>query len=466
MSSAAEREAVPGERATADGRPAVVVNGARPAAPPPAVPARPGPPVPLGARFRTGPDQVAGTDFALWAGGAEAVELCLFDGPGPGARESRVRLTELTHGIWHGFVPGVRPGQRYGYRVHGRWDPWTGARWNPAKLLLDPYARAVDGDFGLPPEVYGHVRDWPEQRVADTVRDDRDSAPYVPKGVVVHDDDDRSDDRRPRRRGRTRSSTNCTCAASPSSTPASPPELRGTYAGLAQPAAIEHLTRLGVTAVELLPVHQFAHENHLLRRPAQPLGLQLRRLLRPARRLRRHRNGRAEVGEFKRMVRALHAAGIEVVLDVVYNHTAEAERTGPDPLPEGHRQPRPLPPPAQRPPVRRLHRLRQHPARRPAARAARHAARARMPSRPKPPLPARAARTRGSKPPPSSRMSSRTPSPDVGERDADPGGRGVPGPDGQGLLAVLSGVARPPRPGARRGRSRCRPGRRCARPFP
>lgn len=149
------------------------------------VSARPGPAVwpgsshPLGARFRTGPDGVAGTNFALWAQGAEAVELCLFDESGT---ETRCALTELTHEIWHGFVPGVRPGQRYGFRVHGRWDPWTGARYNPAKLLLDPYARAVDGDFGLPPEVYGHVRDWPQQYIADTVRDDRDSAPSVPKG--------------------------------------------------------------------------------------------------------------------------------------------------------------------------------------------------------------------------------------------------------------------------------------------
>jgi isoamylase len=136
----------------------------------PTVPVWPGAPTPLGARFRAGPDGVAGTNFALWAGGAEAVELCLFDGPGPQSRETRVRLTELTHEIWHGFVPGVMPGQRYGYRVHGRWDPWTGARWNPAKLLLDPYARAVDGEFSLPPEAYGHVRDWPDQHVADTVR--------------------------------------------------------------------------------------------------------------------------------------------------------------------------------------------------------------------------------------------------------------------------------------------------------
>ncbi|WP_415943923.1 glycogen debranching protein GlgX [Streptomyces sp. 067-1] len=339
MSSAAEQEAAAGKRAAADGRsapdarPAVVVNGTRRAAPPPAVPARPGTPVPLGARFRTGPDQVAGTNFALWAGGAEAVELCLFDGPGPAAGESRVRLTELTHEIWHGFVPGVLPGQRYGYRVHGRWDPWTGARWNPAKLLLDPYARAVDGDFGLPPEVYGHVRDWPEQRVADTVRDDRDSAPHVPKGVVVHDDatdDEWTYDRRPKTpwadsviyelhvRGFTRLH------------PDIPPELRGTYAGLAHPAAIGHLTRLGVTAVELLPVHQFAHESHLLERGLRNYwGYNSVGYFAPHAAYAASGTTGEQVGEFKRMVRALHAAGIEVILDVVYNHTAEAGELGP-----------------------------------------------------------------------------------------------------------------------------------------
>ncbi|MCX5035219.1 MULTISPECIES: glycogen debranching protein GlgX [Streptomyces] len=339
MSSAAKQEAAAGKRAAADGRsapdarPAVVVNGTRRAAPPPAVPARPGTPVPLGARFRTGADQVAGTNFALWAGGAEAVELCLFDGPGPAAGESRVRLTELTHEIWHGFVPGVLPGQRYGYRVHGRWDPWTGARWNPAKLLLDPYARAVDGDFGLPPEVYGHVRDWPEQRVADTVRDDRDSAPHVPKGVVVHDDatdDEWTYDRRPKTpwadsviyelhvRGFTRLH------------PEIPPELRGTYAGLAHPAAIGHLTRLGVTAVELLPVHQFAHESHLLERGLRNYwGYNSVGYFAPHAAYAASGTTGEQVGEFKRMVRALHAAGIEVILDVVYNHTAEAGELGP-----------------------------------------------------------------------------------------------------------------------------------------
>ncbi|MER5726412.1 glycogen debranching enzyme GlgX, partial [Streptomyces sp. NPDC002418] len=189
MSSTAEQEETP----PTTGR--VAKAGAVPGNESDRPPVWPGAPMPLGARFRVGPDGVAGTNFALWAGGAEAVELCLFDERGT---ETRLPLTELTHEIWHGFVPGVGAGRRYGYRVHGRWDPWTGARWNAAKLLLDPYARAVDGSFTLPPEVYGHVRDWPEQHVADTVRDDRDSAPHVPKAVVVHDDDDWAEDRRPK----------------------------------------------------------------------------------------------------------------------------------------------------------------------------------------------------------------------------------------------------------------------------
>ncbi|MGV9985385.1 glycogen debranching protein GlgX [Streptomyces olivaceus] len=306
-----------------------VVNGVRHPARPPVVPARPGTPVPLGARFRTGPEQVAGTNFALWAGGAESVELCLFDAPGAGGRESRVRLAEQTHGIWHAFVPGVLPGQRYGYRVHGRWDPWTGARWNPAKLLLDPYARAVDGGFGLPPEVYGHVRDWPDQRVADTVRDDRDSAPYVPKGVVVHDDD-WSDDRRPKTPWADSVIYELHVRGFTKLHPGIPPELRGTYAGLAHPAAVEHLTRLGVTAVELLPVHQFAHEGHLLDRGLRNYwGYNSIGYFAPHAAYAASGTTGEQVGEFKRMVRALHAAGIEVILDVVYNHTAEAGELGP-----------------------------------------------------------------------------------------------------------------------------------------
>ncbi|GHG04127.1 glycogen debranching protein GlgX [Streptomyces zaomyceticus] len=283
--------------------------------------------MPLGARCRVGPAGVAGTNFALWAGGAEAVELCLFD---PDGTERRLPLTELTHEIWHGFVPGIGPGQRYGYRVHGRWDPWTGARWNPAKLLLDPYARAVDGDFALPPEVYGHVRDWPQQHVADTVRDERDSAPHVPKGVVVQDDDDWSDDRRPKTPWQDSVIYELHVKGFTRLHPGIPERLRGTYAGLAHPAAIEHLVRLGVTAVELLPVHQFAHEDHLLRRGLRNhWGYNSIGYFAPHAGYSSSGTTGQQVGEFKRMVRALHAAGIEVILDVVYNHTAEAGELGP-----------------------------------------------------------------------------------------------------------------------------------------
>ncbi|MEU9304999.1 glycogen debranching protein GlgX [Streptomyces sp. NPDC048269] len=299
-------------------------------------PARPGPPVwpgsshPLGARFRQGGDGTggtAGTNFALWAQGAEAVEVCLFDA---GGAETRCALTELTHEIWHGFVPGVRPGQRYGFRVHGRWDPWTGARHNPAKLLLDPYARAVDGDFSLPPEVYGHVRDWPQQYIADTVRDDRDSAPFVPKGVVVHDDDDWSDDVRPKTPWADSVIYELHVRGFTMRHPGVPEELRGTYAGLAHPAAVDHLAKLGVTAVELLPVHQFAHEDHLLRKGLRNYwGYNSVGYFAPHAGYSSSGTAGQQVGEFKRMVKALHAAGIEVILDVVYNHTAEAGELGP-----------------------------------------------------------------------------------------------------------------------------------------
>ncbi|GAA2472925.1 glycogen debranching protein GlgX [Streptomyces thermolineatus] len=327
--------------------PAGAAGTARPGAPaaagtPPAArtrPVWPGEPEPLGARHRTGPDGGPGTNFALWAAGAEAVEVCLFDDDGT---ETRCPLPGRTRQVWHGFVPGVLPGQRYGYRVHGRWDPWTGARWNPAKLLLDPYALAVDGEFGLPPgvrtgrplplppQVYAHARDWPEQHVADTVRDDRDSAPYVPKGVVVHDPYDWSGDRRPDTpladsviyelhvRGFTKRH------------PGVPEHLRGTYAGLAHPAALEHLVSLGVTAVELLPVHQFAHEDHLLRRGlVNHWGYNSVGWFAPHAAYAASDSRGGQVREFKEMVRALHAAGIEVILDVVYNHTAESGELGP-----------------------------------------------------------------------------------------------------------------------------------------
>jgi isoamylase len=340
MASAAEQEAVRGGQEALPGGtdgvlPVTERDGRRQAPGPPGPVVRPGAPNPLGARYRVGHDGVAGTNFALWAGGAEAVEVCLYD---ERDIETRLPLTELTHEVWHGFVPGVHPGARYGFRVHGRWDPWTGARWNPAKLLLDPYARAVDGgsgnDYGsLPPEVYGHVRDWPQRQIADTVRDDRDSAPFVPKGVVVHDgapDDEWTDDRRPKTPWSDSVIYELHVKGFTKLHPGIPERLRGTYAGLAHPAATAYLRRLGVTAVELLPVHQFAHEDHLLRRGQRNYwGYNSIGYFAPHAGYAAGGTRGGQVEEFKEMVRALHAAGIEVILDVVYNHTAEADELGP-----------------------------------------------------------------------------------------------------------------------------------------
>ncbi|MGF1427603.1 glycogen debranching protein GlgX [Kitasatospora sp. LaBMicrA B282] len=282
---------------------------------------------PLGARYRVGSDGSHGTNFALWAPGAEAVELCLFDDEGT---ETRHLLPEQTFQTWHGYLPGIRPGQHYGYRVHGRWDPWTGARWNPAKLLLDPYARAVDGEFTGHGACCGSVRDWPEAEVADTVRDNRDSAPHTARGVVVHDDDDWSDDRRPKTPWAETVLYELHVRGFTMRHPGIPPELRGTYAGLAHPAAIEYLTSLGVTAVELLPVHQFASEDHLHRRGLTNYwGYNSIGWFAPHGGYSASGTRGQQVGEFKRMVRALHQAGIEVILDVVYNHTAEGGELGP-----------------------------------------------------------------------------------------------------------------------------------------
>lgn len=344
MSSAAEEQEERRPERDEGSAPPSTVNGhrrsgARSSAPAP--PVWPGSPAPLGARFHTGPGGVPGTNFALWAGGAEAVDICLFDDDG---REVRHPLTELTHEIWHGFLPGVRPGQRYGFRVHGRWDPWTGARWNPAKLLLDPYARAVDGDFGPPrggaPDGSGKGRRRPDAgrrvrtcaRLAGTARGRHRPRrprlrPVRPQGVVVADEapgDEWADDRRPKTPWADSVIYELHVRGFTMRHPDVPEHLRGTYAGLAHPAAIGHLTGLGVTAVELLPVHQFAHEDHLLRRGLRNhWGYNSIGYFAPHAAYAASGTRGEQVGEFRRMVRALHAAGIEVILDVVYNHTAE-----------------------------------------------------------------------------------------------------------------------------------------------
>jgi isoamylase len=214
----------------------------------------PGSPSPLGAHW-----DGTGTNFALWAADAQAVDLCLFDEDGT---EVRYRLEDTTHQVWHGRLNGVGPGQRYGYRVHGAYDPPSGRRHNPAKLLLDPYARAVDGELTLHPALFGYAGD-----AVDGVAIDRqDSAPFMPRGVVVHDPFPWDGDRPPRTSWSDTVIYELHVKGATALHPDVPPALRGTYAGLAHPAFIEHLRALGVTAVELMPVHHFVSEPHLLRR--------------------------------------------------------------------------------------------------------------------------------------------------------------------------------------------------------
>jgi glycogen operon protein len=277
---------------------------------------------PLGASF-----DGYGTNFALWSQGADAVEVCLFDADG---RETRVPMTESTFHVWHGYLPGVAPGQRYGFRVHGPWDPRAGARWNPAKLLLDPYARALDGEYRLEPAVFGHHRPRLDDSGDDLAADTRDSAPYLPKCVVVDDRFDWSDERRPEVPWAETVIYEVHVKGFTARHPGVPEHLRGTYAGLAHPAAVDHLVHLGVTAVELMPIHHFISEEHLLRRGlVNYWGYNSIGYFAPHAAYSASGSLGGQVREFKEMVRALHAAGIEVILDVVYNHTAEGNEFGP-----------------------------------------------------------------------------------------------------------------------------------------
>ena len=273
-----------------------------------------GPP-PLGATPVDG-----GTTFAVWSSG-EAVDLCLYDDAG---RESRVPLTHRTHGVWHAHVPGVGDGQRYGYRVHGPWDPWHGHRFNPAKLLVDPYARAIDGELLPDDSVLDH------SPFNDTVLDGHDSAAFVPRSVVVDARLDWGGDSKPDVPWSDTVVYELHVRGFTMRHPDVPEALRGTYAGLAHPAVLEHLTSLGVTTVELLPVHQYAPEPSLTRRGlANFWGYNTLGFFAPHAGYSSSGSRGGQVREFAAMVRAMHTAGLEVVLDVVYNHTAEGGVDGP-----------------------------------------------------------------------------------------------------------------------------------------
>jgi glycogen operon protein len=285
----------------------------------------PGQPFPLGATW-----DGDGVNFSLWSAGAEGVELCLFDGdehaedPRDRSHERRIQLRETTYHVWHGYVPGVGPGQRYGYRVHGRWDPKAGLRFNPAKLLADPYARAFAGQVTYDRALFAHNDDPYGGRPEGS-----DSAPFVPRSVVVpysggllHT--------RPRVPWENTVIYELHVRGFTMRHPGVPPELRGTYAGLAHPAAIEHLLNLGVTSVELLPIHHYVTEPWLAGRGLRNYwGYNSLGYFAPDARYAASGDAGGQVTEFREMVAALHAAGIEVILDVVYNHTAEGDAFGP-----------------------------------------------------------------------------------------------------------------------------------------
>jgi isoamylase len=283
---------------------------------------QPGLPYPLGPTY-----DGDGVNFALFSEHATEVELCLFADADAREEAERIRLRDVTGFVWHGRVPGLRPGQLYGYRVHGPYEPESGHRFNPSKLLLDPYARAVSGavDWGGP--IFGYRIGDPG---ADLSFSDDDDAWAVPRGMVTDDEFDWEGDVLPQTPLHRSIIYEVHVKGFTKRHPGVPEELRGTYAGLAHPAAIEHLHQLGVTAVELLPVHEMVDEGHLVERGlVNYWGYNTINFFSPAARYASCQAPGGQVREFREMVRALHRAGIEVILDVVYNHTAEGSELGP-----------------------------------------------------------------------------------------------------------------------------------------
>ena len=276
----------------------------------------PGSAYPLGATY-----DGTGTNFALFSEVAEKVELCLFDDAGD---ETRVDLAERDAFVWHGYLPGIGPGQRYGYRVHGPFDPQNGHRCNPSKLLLDPYAKAVDGGIEWDQACFSYT--WGDE---DSFHSG-DSAPHMSKSVVISPFFDWDNDRHPRTPYNETVIYEAHVKGLTQTHPGIPDDIRGTYAALAHPAMIEHYQKLGITAVELMPVHQFVHDSHLVERGQRNYwGYNTIGFFAPHNDYSSSGQRGQQVQEFKAMVKALHAEGIEVILDVVYNHTAEGNHMGP-----------------------------------------------------------------------------------------------------------------------------------------
>jgi glycogen operon protein len=277
----------------------------------------PGAPFPLGPSW-----DGSGTNFSLFSENAQRVELCLFDDQD---REERIDVRQQTAHNWHVYLPGVGPGQRYGYRVDGPWEPEQGHRFNPAKLLIDPYAKSIDGPIG-----FGKARLLAYVPGQEDVRDDEDSAPAIPRSVVIDDAFDWEGDVRLDRPWPETVIYELHVKGFTKRLPGVRGDLRGTYAGLASDAAIAYLSDLGITAVELLPVHHIADEDFLVARGLSNYwGYSTIGFFAPHSGYAATGSRGEQVREFKGMVKALHRAGIEVILDVVYNHTAEGSHLGP-----------------------------------------------------------------------------------------------------------------------------------------
>ncbi len=276
----------------------------------------PGTAYPLGATY-----DGSGTNFALFSEVAERVELCLFT---PNGDETRFELPEVDGFVWHAFLPGVEPGQRYGYRVYGPYDPANGQRCNPNKLLLDPYAKAIDGTIEWDESLFGYHFGDP-----DSVNND-DSAAHMPKCVVINPFFDWANDRSPRHPYAESVIYEAHVKGMTELHPEVPDEMRGTYAGMAHPVMIDHLTSLGITALELMPVHHFVNDSFLVDKGLSNYwGYNTIGFFAPDSKYSSSTNPGGQVQEFKAMVRALHDANIEVILDVVYNHTGEGNHMGP-----------------------------------------------------------------------------------------------------------------------------------------
>ena len=282
----------------------------------------PGSPYPLGATW-----DGEGVNFALFSENATAVELCLFERPDDARETHRIRIEECTDFVWHVYLPESRPGQLYGYRVHGLYEPEAGLRFNPAKVLIDPYAKAIAGNIDWSDALFGYRIGDPK---ADLSLDDRENAGSIPKCVVVDQAFTWGGDQLLRTPWDRTVIYEVHVHGFTARHPDVPPNLRGTYAGLATPEVIEHLQHVGVTAVELLPVHHFVRDKHLVDRGLTNYwGYNSIGFFAPDIRYAASPERAHHVWEFKTMVKALHNAGIEVILDVVYNHTGEGNHLGP-----------------------------------------------------------------------------------------------------------------------------------------